>query len=610
MFKVIGKGALILVAGVLIGAVLLWVSYLLPLTEQNTHVKESVRMLDQEGWYPTAPLMHKDETHHVLEEINIGGFLDNFTDSIMITTAARKTDDGALHQAMSMNDYSYYWHGYVVLLRPLLFLLNYADIRTINQLLQMLLVFSLAYILYRRKGVPWAALALTVYGLLMPMAVSQALQYSWVFYIGMIGSLIIVIFRDWLAEKQRIYFFFLILGMLTSYMDLLTYPLFTWGIPMIWWIVTGSDRETDKKQLLSVILCGIAWICGYGGLWIGKWLIGGAILQQSIWTKGWAEVQYRAGVAPDSAGQDVAHWVVILESISFFRSIQGVLLLGGWVLWWGCRIIRNCRSKYTGKTLALLLISLSPIAWYVVLHDHSLIHSVYTYRTCVVGLTALLAIMIGSVSEVGEIGALQCRKGNRIFSVIIVLTAIFVSQNIKEETFSHNGNMDSVQLELKENMELIQTFVPSHSLVPAINVLLYSEAEQSGEIEIMLWEGDQVRWEHTVPAGEALGGVFYELPIELKLRRNTTYQISISGRNLEGGQVAVGVTNSGLHPLAELSSLQVGNQGYDAQLICGFRYRHRAGLRTLMLAAELQVLLYWSIYLLGGKFCRRTGKPA
>lgn len=604
MCRIIGKGVSILLAGTLIGAVLLWISYLLPVTEESVHVAESTLLLEQEGWYPTVPLMHQYHNTDVPSNINPGGILDNFTDSIMIATAGHRPDGSALYQAMYMagsetqNGYSYYWHGYVAVLRPLLLFLNYADMRVLNQLLQILLTAALACMLYRRKGAPWAALSLTVYGLLLPLALSQSLQYSWVFYVGMSGSLAIVRFRDWLAEKNRIFFLFLILGMLTCYMDLLTYPLFTWGIPMIWWIVTGNDSETDKEQLVSVILCGIAWICGYGGLWIGKWLIGEVILRRPVWTQAWNEVQYRAGVIPDTDGYEISHWKVLLDNLSIFQSIQGISLLGAWSLWWACRIIKKPENGPKNRTLALLLVALSPIAWYIVLHNHTYVHSRFTYRIWVVALAALLAAMINSLEG---LPSRPCGHGRRNFSVLIVLTAIAVSLNIKEETFSHNGGYVPTQLSLEENEELTQEFVPSHSLLSAVNLLLYAEVGQTGEIEVTLLEDDRVLWESTVSASAATGGSFYELPANLRLKRNTTYQIRISGRNLEGGQISVGVTDTGLYPLPELSLLHTDYQSYEAQLICGFRYRHRAKLRILALAAELQLLLYWSVYLLWEK---------
>ena len=146
-------------------------------------------------------------------------------------------------------------------------------------------------------------------------------------------------------------------------------------------------------------------------------------------------------------------------------------------------------------------------------------------------------------------------------------------------------------------MELRQELTPSYHSLSAINLLLYAETGQPGEIAIYILNENQVLQEFAVSASEVEGGKFYELPVNLRLKRDATYQISISGKNLEEGHISVGVTDLGLHPLAELSPLRLGGQDYDAQLICGFRYRHRVGLRKLALAVELQLLLYWSVYL-------------
>lgn len=609
MVKNIGKGILLLLAGILGGTILLWISYLLPVTDESVHVAESVFMLEQEGWYPTVPLMRQYEETDTLRGINPGGILDNFTDSIMITTAGHRPDKGALYQAMDMatdsegDGYSYYWHGYVALLRPLLLFLNYADIRVLNQLLQILTVFILAHMLYRKKGIPWAALGLTIYGLLLPMSLAQSLQYSWVFYIGMFGSLLIVRFRNWLAEKQRIYFLFLILGMLTCYMDLLTYPLFTWGIPMIWWIVTEDREKTnDKTQLISVVMCGIAWICGYGGIWMGKWLIGGAILHRSIWGQAWNEVQYRAGVIPNTTGYNISHWEVIKRNLHVFHSIQSVVLLGIWILWGALRIFQRRVNCFAGKTLALLLIALSPIAWYIVLHNHTYLHSTYTYRIWVIGLTALLAVMINSLDGTE---AQPYRLGEKCLPVLIILATVIVTLNIKEEEFVHNGNIVPVQLELDENTQFLQTFTPSYNVISSINILLFADPGQQGEVEVKLWDGNRLIWESTVYAEEITGGVFYEFPTEFHLKKNITYHISIIGRNLDGGRIAVGTTGSGQYSLTELPQLLVGDQTYDSQLICGFHYLHLPRLRILVMAIELQLLLYWSIYLSLNKILRR-----
>lgn len=478
------------------------------------------------------------------------------------------------------------------------FFLNYADIRVLNQLLQIVIVFVLTCLIYYRKGAPWAALALTTYGLLLPIAISQSLQYSWVFYIGVVGSLVIIRFRSWLAEKQRVYFFFLFLGMLTCYMDLLTYPLFTWGIPMIWWIVTENDEETERHQLASVIMCGIAWICGYGGIWVGKWLIGGIILHQPLWKYAWGEVQYRAGIVPHSEGYMVAHLDVMLQNLNAYQNIQGISLLGGWIIWWLFQNTRRKQKVSTKKMLALLLIALSPIAWYVILHNHTYMHSSFTYRIWIVALTALLALMINSMSG-KEIQ--KCSSGKLLVPIILMFIAVLIGLTLKEETHVHNGSFEPTQLKLTEQMELVQEFTPSFSTISALNLLLYTEMNQTGQIEVLLMEENQIIQKFIIDADMVEGGKFYELPANLQLKQNNSYRISISGKNLEGGHISVGLTDLGLFPLTELRQLQVDNQEYDAQIICGFRYRHRISLRKLALALELQLLVYWSLYLLWRK---------
>lgn len=611
MFKTIGKSILILLAGILTGTVLLWISYLLPLSEDSVHVAESVYILDQEGWYPTAPLMRRYVGVPI--ERNGGGIMDNFTDSIMITTAGRKPAEGALYQAMNMasdvikDGYSYYWHGYVVILRPLLRFINYGDIRVLNQLVQMMIVVLMTGVAYRKKGFAYAALPLTIYGLLMPMAVSQSLQYSWVFYIAMMGSLAIVKYHDQLSKRQRIYFFFIVLGMFTSYFDLLTYPLFTWGIPMIWWIVMDDDIGGAKKQLYQVFFSGISWIFGYGGLWAGKWVIGEKITHKPILMRAWNEILYRGGRMPNEAGRLAACKENILSNLQVCINVQVAFLLGLWLVWWCYKVVKSpCRIKKE-KTLPLLLVALSPIAWYVVLENHTYVHNNFTYRICMIGITALLASMINSWDTKNEMP--QYNKVKRIIPAVIGLVMFLVAFNTKDEIYIHNGNYDPIHLELEEQVQCIQEFRPTYNRIGSMNICLGAENGESGEVNVKISEENgSTLWEYSVLTEEIQEGVFYEFPVRLRLDRKKTYQISISAINLAGNHVWVGAAGMKQHPLAELFSFQIGNHKYDTQLTCGILYRYRANLFKLAFAAELTLLISWNLYLLTGITLKRFRK--
>ena len=604
MCRAIGKGIMILLAGILIGTALLWGAYLIPMSEDSVHVVESVDILEQEGWYPTAPLMRQ----YVGSEIgrNGGGIMDNYTDSIMITTAGHDPVEGALYQAMNMagdvkeTGYSYYWHGYVAILRPLLLVLNYADIRVVNQLLQMIIVTAMACLLYRSRGAAYAALPLTVYGLLMPMAISQSLQYSWVFYIGMIGSLIIIQFRCGLSKGQRIYFFFLILGMLTSYLDLLTYPLFTWGIPMIWWVVTDDDSKGAAGQLWQVVLGGISWIFGYGGLWAGKWVVGQIVTGQPVIAQAWYEVLYRAGRSPDAVGYSFSYQESILRNLLVCISVQTVFLLGAWMIWWCYKAVRKSYLIRKEKTLALLLVASSPIVWYMALHDHTHVHNNFTYRIFMIGITALLASMIHCWETEKPRGYRleKSDKVKRIIPAVMVFTAFLIAFNMKDETYIHNGGYKETVLELAEEVECIQEFHPSFDRIGFMNIWLCAENGESGEIDVKIREkGGKTLWEYSLSAGDVAGGTFYEFPVKLHLDRRKTYQICMEGRDLGENRVYSAGAGEGLHPLTELSSLQIGDLEYDTQLTFGVLYRYQANLLKILFTAELVLLISWNLYL-------------
>ncbi len=615
MFRIIGKSILILFAGILFGTALLWVSYLLPVNRDSVHVMESANILDLEGLYPMAPFMHQ----HTGELIgkNNGGIMDNFTDSIMITTAGHTPAEGALYQAMNMasdivkGGYSYYWHGYVIILRPLLLLFHYADIRVINQLIQLIIVVLMTCEVYQKKGCAYAALVPTIYGFLMPMAVSQSLQYSWVFYIGMLGSLAVIKFHDQLAKGESIYFFFIILGMLTSYFDLLTYPLFTWGIPIIWQNIMDNNKASVKKQLQQVIFSGISWIFGYGGLWAAKWILAEIVIHKPVLTQAWNEILYRGGGIQDDTGRLASFKAVLLSNLQICMNVHVVFLLGLWMVWWCYKVFKNPYRIKKEKTFSLLLAALSPISWYMVLENHTYMHSSFTYRIYVIGMAALLASTINSWDIREEVT--ECKKGKRVIPVLMIIIAVLVATNAKDSHYIHNGNYVVMNLELGEQVPCIQTFHPAYSRIGSMNIYLASENAESGEIDIKMLDEDGLTvWEYSVPAREIVNGEFYEFPANLRLDKRKTYLISLTGRDLKGNHMWTGVAGIGQHPLSELASFQIGDQKYDTQLTFGVLYRHRANMLKIAFTAELQLLIYWNLYLfisvVLSQFCKKGAR--
>lgn len=108
-----------MIAGVCMGGILLTLAFLIPVN--STNQSASYDLIGSEGWYPAIPRVNAsfDTYFHSF----LPGVLDGATDSIMLATALEPEETNALRAAMDMRGYDYYWHGYVALLRPLLFFL-------------------------------------------------------------------------------------------------------------------------------------------------------------------------------------------------------------------------------------------------------------------------------------------------------------------------------------------------------------------------------------------------------------------------------------------------------------------------------------------------------
>ena len=65
--------------------------------------------------------------------------------------------------------------------------------------------------------------------------------------------------------------FFLIVGILTSYFDFLTYPVVTLGIPLCCYFLLESDRLWNNIKRLTGF--SVSWAIGYAGMCAAKWVI-------------------------------------------------------------------------------------------------------------------------------------------------------------------------------------------------------------------------------------------------------------------------------------------------------------------------------------------------
>lgn len=190
-----GRIVLLVACSAVIGTILLVLVSLIPEEAMYDNVVSSAEVLYGEGTYPKA-----------LEGI-AGTWLDNFTDGLIINTAYTRSgdllEDALLGTRIHTDDYNpmeslytflvagtedaeiitygRYWHGYMVVLCPLLICISYSSIRSLNMVCQLAAMFVLCALLIKNRREELCLPLFVMYVLLSPITLFYSLQYSPVF---------------------------------------------------------------------------------------------------------------------------------------------------------------------------------------------------------------------------------------------------------------------------------------------------------------------------------------------------------------------------------------------------------------------------------------------
>lgn len=390
-------GFLILAA--VLGLCLLLAVYLLPTDAMMQNASDSSVILSEEGFFP------------VKWGEEIGSKLDNFTDALMIQNAIAPSTGNVLKDAVSVNhlqygdsmapvddlhsqvlkqaggslhEYMRYWHGYLLFLKPLLLITGYNGIRILNGILQIFLILLVIFLMKKRGLTAYILPFLFSWLAIAPWALPYSMQLSTMYYIAMAGSAVLLGFYPFL--RRHIFLYFMLLGILTSYFDYLTWPLISFGLPLIFVLLLERQKETFllKRTLIRMIGLGFNWGLGYSGMWLLKWIISELTLHSGAISQAIGAAFYRSSTDSEGAGVTITAVLTWIENIkrvfnpAFFVGIVLFLIL------LAIDLIRQIRSGSSRLRIApavpFLLTALLPAAWYAVIKNHSFVHPYLTYR--------------------------------------------------------------------------------------------------------------------------------------------------------------------------------------------------------------------------------------
>lgn len=393
---------IILVIGCLFGYLLLVLVYCIPVSRLYNNVYISSYIFERESAYPQL-IAHGNSQ------------LDNYTDALMILAAAYPSEDpwtsavnipyysnGNPYETLvsmhtgddtnaGVNFYNRYWHGYLVILKPLLVFSNYATIRFIIIFVELGL-FTLLIKELAMKDVRLIFPAFIMWIFLNPVATMMSLQFNSVFII-ILFSLLTILHMKKRGKLNTLYkcgLFFMLIGAVTSYVDLLTYPMTTLGIPLIlWFALDHSDIIIENTK--KVFAISIFWLVGYSGMWGCKWLLGSILTGNNLFKNAFETIRIRTS----SSFGDVSFVfidVIKRQAEASRNATWKIAFMLAFVIF--IYKLFRYRAKVFHLLLPYAIIATYPLIWYAVLKNHSFGHYFFTYRESAISLYAATTLFV------------------------------------------------------------------------------------------------------------------------------------------------------------------------------------------------------------------------
>lgn len=378
-------------------ALLILAAYL-PQEPIDDHVRESAEILKREGNYIA------------IADYTDGATLDNFSDAMILMESkgmsrnslsytllnpvySYESTEGKVgdlynyaHDAEPVPSwfYSRYWMGFRTVVRPLLVIMNYMQIRQylsyIFFLLLAVLIASISRKINLRTGLAFAVSIILV----KPNVICSSMQFSCCFLIAFLAMLLI----PWLHRHEAYEkLFFMEVGMMTMYFDFYTTPILTFGLPMIYlYLLRAKEGHvTPAKQILGN---GGVWLLGYGLMWIAKMVLTSILTSDNTIQSAFGSLFYNTGIKGAEKVNLVDLYLSVYNKIKetvFTDGIADVFVLIGIVLLAAILAYRLYKGtlhlRDFAKYKTILLIAAFPIIWFVIAARPLINHYYFQYRS-------------------------------------------------------------------------------------------------------------------------------------------------------------------------------------------------------------------------------------
>lgn len=293
--------------------------------------------------------------------------------------------------------YSRYWHGIQTIIRPLLIIFNYEEIKALFMVV-MSIFLGVAMLLIKRNLSAVHAVAFLMSMIMVGFSVvSISLQYVGIFAITLVAVILINILYMHNKEKLFPYLFFII-GGCTTFFDLLTAPVITLGLPLIIVIMLKNRKDEDMKFISFVktlIGYSMVWAIAYAITFVTKWGIASLVLHRDEFSVAVNQLLFRVNGSEEF---QTTRMGAIKENLKYINNKVFILIMLMSFIAWIPLFIKHRKKLKNMKNIVFIgLIAIYPYIWYVAFSNHSSIHAWFTYRAQVISIFGFFGILSESI---------------------------------------------------------------------------------------------------------------------------------------------------------------------------------------------------------------------
>lgn len=298
-------------------------------------------------------------------------------------------------------DYSRYWHGSVIFIRPLMLL---GDVRVVKLagIIFALLFLIIDCIMLIKRGQKFGAAALVIsFAAVQMYNIRLSLEYmpTVLICLGMLPFFVSL-------EKRGdvpLSVLSVICGTMTAFFDFLTTETLTILIPIIIIMMTRKNEgrfEGFKRELATSAKCGVSWVCAYLCTFLVKWTAASIVTGENKFIAAIFSAEVRVNGEAEELSPVMQMIFAPLANISAmfggYERVSPANIIAGLFITAaisaGIFFIFRRGEKGSGKGFARLMLVLGfvPYLRYIVLNNHSYLHEFFTYRAQAASVLALM----------------------------------------------------------------------------------------------------------------------------------------------------------------------------------------------------------------------------